>query len=265
MFYNHGGLVRWDLEGSQSGVVDVSSIGGMCDHFLFVSDNPHDIYRAYTRVTGRIFGVSEWVHMPWMGHHFGGVRTTELRRERLIDELVHYNKYGLTYGAMYAAGISSEGEEIQEIYDAYMAPLDLKLGTHLIPTVRKGKPEFNAVPPSERAEYFIMREDGSLFLSDHWFQSGCTYYDYSWPKVIDRSFRKGIHQIFTLDFGEQAPWDGILSAYPNLSGRESHNLYQYLYQRAAYLAHEEEHPNGDWMSFARSEARSRVPAALEGA
>lgn len=252
MFYNHGGIVRWDIEGSELGVMDITSVGGICDYFLFVGDNPYDIYRAYTKVTGRIFNVPEWVHMPWMGHHFGKADAWGGRHERLIDELVGYNKYGFTYGAMYAAGIGSSGKEIESIYEKYMAPLGVNLGVHLDPLVKLNKGELATASEEEIRENVIMRENGEPFVSDHAFQAGKAYYDYSSPIVIEKEFNGGIHKIFMLDFGEQAGWDAQLSAYPNYSGRESHNLYQYLYHRAAYLAHMKKYPDGDWMSFARS-------------
>jgi len=241
MFYNHGGIVRWDLEANQPGVVDVSSVGGLCDYFLFVGDNPYDIYRAYTRVTGRIFAVPDWVHQPWMGHHFGKADAWGGRLERLVDELEGYNKYGFTYSAMYAAGIPSSGKEIEDIYQKYMQPLGIKIGAHLDPMVKGGK-----------KDEVLLREDGTPWVSDHAFQAGNNYYDYSSLKVIANDFRGGIYQICMLDFGEQANWDTKLSAYPSYSGRESHNLYQHLYHRAVYLAMMEKYPTGDWMSFARS-------------
>ncbi|MBB5268742.1 TIM-barrel domain-containing protein [Algibacter amylolyticus] len=241
MFYNHGGLVRWDIEAGESGVVDISSIGGLCDYFLFVGDNAYDIYRAYTNVTGRIFEVKDWVHMPWMGHHFGNPLEFNSKPDRLIGEVRGYNENGFTYSAMYAPGISPGSNETLDIYKNEMEPLGVRFGAHLDPMVKNGN--INQV---------ILRSDGTPWVSDHAFQSGNNYYDYSLESVINKEFNGSLYKISMLDFGEQAGWDTALRGYPTFSGLESHNLYQHLYHRAAYISEMKKYPDGDWMNFARS-------------
>lgn len=250
-FYNHGGIIRWDLQDSQQDEVDLTSLGAGCDYFLFLGDEIEDVYKGYTAVTGRIFSVPEWVHLPWLGHHFG-TEEPGGREGRLEDELVNFHRRGITYGAMYAAGVSQVSRPSLRLQKKYFKPLEIKWGTHLSPTIKPHTANYKSLTEEQRENAFIKREDGSVFISDHAFQATARYWDFSLPEVSEISFEDGVQQIFMLDFGEQVPWDGMLANYPHLNGREFHNLYQLLYHKAAFEFHNKKYPEGEWMSFARS-------------
>ena len=103
--------------------------------------------------------------------------------------------------------------------------------------------------------YFLRRKDGSLFQSDMW-QSGNGIVDFTNPAArewyaekIRELCRTGVYSIKT-DFGERIPTDVVY--YDGSDPVRMHNYYTYLYNKTVYEAIEDVYGKGQACLFARS-------------
>ena len=215
----------------------------LLDLFLFVGDKK-EILRAYTDLTGRAQRPPKWAFGVWMGRNC--YRTQEevetvagqLRREQFPCDVMHID---WNYCKTYDYDFSFDTERFPAVSD--MAEQLLQKGIHLsvwqLPYIKE-----TASTYQEAAAHGLLAREQDGCTADAQAHEGII--DFSNPAAVEwyqeklkGLLRQGIRVIKT-DFGENAQ---ETYRYYAADGRDMHNLYPYLYQKAAYEACQEVHPN----------------------
>lgn len=223
----------------------------LLDCFLFVGGR-RQVLRAYTALTGRSALPPKWAFGVWMSRNcYQTQREVEdvadqLRRARLPCDVMHID---WAYCKTYDYDFAFDTERFPSV--AAMSQRLLKQGIRLsvwqLPYLKE---RADTYPEAAERGYLAVEADGRC--ADTQAHEGVI--DFSNPGAVrwyqeklKALLRQGIRVIKT-DFGENAQ---DCYRYAALDGRDMHNLYPLLYQKAAYEACQEIHPN-DSLVWGRS-------------
>lgn len=223
----------------------------LLDFFLFVGDKK-SILRDYAQLTGRSQLPPKWAFGVWMSRNC--YRTQEevesvacqLREEQLPCDVMHIDwDYCKTYN--YDFAFDRTRFPAVEQMSQRLLERGIRLSVWQLPYVKE---EADTYIEATTEGYLALEADGQV--ADTQAHEGVI--DLSNPKALawyqeklKGLLRQGIRVIKT-DFGENAQ---ECYCYHSVDGKDMHNLYPYLYQKAAYEACQQIHP-GDSLVWGRS-------------
>lgn len=223
----------------------------LLDLFLFVGDKK-SVLGAYAQLTGRSDLPPKWAFGVWMSRNC--YRTQEevesvarqLREQQLPCDVMHID---WDYCKSYNYDFAFDQTRFPSVEQMSQRLLDqgIRLSVWQLPYVKE---DADTHAEAASAGYLALEADGQV--ADTQAREGVI--DLSNPGAVawyqeklKGLLRQGIRVIKT-DFGENAQ---DCYRYHSVDGRDMHNLYPYLYQKAAYEACQQVHP-GDSLVWGRS-------------
>lgn len=223
----------------------------LLDCFLFVGKK-REILSAYTALTGRSALPPKWAFGVWMSRNCYQTQqevesvAEKLRREKLPCDVMHIDwAYCKTYDYDFAFD-SSRFPSVPAMADRLLKQ-GIRLSVWQLPYIKESAETY---PQAAEKGYLATEPDGRTADA----QAREAVIDFSHPGAVEwyqeklkGLLRQGIRVIKT-DFGENAQ---DCYRYYGMDGRDMHNLYPLLYQKAAYEACQAVHP-GDSLVWGRS-------------
>ncbi len=224
----------------------------LLDMFIFVEQDTRNILEQYTELTGKSQIPPKWSFGVWMSRNCYMTQkeieevAQKLRNEELPCDVMHID---WAYCKDFNFDFEFDTERYPDIPGMCRKLLDkgIKVSVWQLPYIKEASTIYK-----EAAEkgYLARHEDGSI--ADLEAHEGVI--DFSNPDAVSwyqeklrNLLKQGIRVIKT-DFGENAQ---DCYRYFSLDGRDMHNLYPLLYNKAAYEVCQEVHP-GDSLVWGRS-------------
>ena len=221
------------------------------DYFIFVG-NKKEVLNGYTLLTGQSALPPKWAFGIWMSRNC--YRTQEevesigkkMRDQKLPCDVLHID---WNYCQTFDYDFSFDTKRFPSV--TKMSKKLLKKGIHLsvwqIPYIKKSSPIYK-----EAAEKGLFATEDNDHIADS--EENEAILDFSnletvkwYQEKLHELLKQGIHVIKT-DFGENAQ---DCYQYRNMDGKDMHNLYPLLYNRAAYEICQQVYPN-DSLIWGRS-------------
>lgn len=223
--------------------------GPELDVFLIYGPDPVAILRRYCQLTGYASVPPRWSFGLWMSRCGYQNRAEvedvagKLRARDIPCDVIHLDPWWMGDPANWCglqwdeARFPDPAGMIQELGER-----GLRLCLWENPYVAESAPIFQE---GRRRGYFVTDEQGEPYLIRVWAEviPPVAVVDFTNPEAV--SWWQALHRpllqqgvaVFKTDFGEAAPEDGVY--HNGMSGREVHNLYPVLYNRAVFEVTEE--------------------------
>jgi len=262
LFLNHGAKSIFELGSYSTVAASIRVDSPLMDYYLIFGKRPTDILLGYLMLTGFPPIPPKWAFGLWMSRCWYFDRKT-------IEEVVE---------RMHSLGIPLDVINIDPAWlkdwpNRRQAACEFEWNEKDFPdpegflrelrekNVRVCLWENPYVPPGcdfyeegKREEYLVKNTDGEIAEPTHPMLSGMGIIDYTNPKAVEwvkqahrRLLRQGV-AAFKTDYGENIPEDAVF--HNGMTGREMHNFYPLLYNKAVYEVIKEVH--GEAMVYGRS-------------
>lgn len=268
-FWTTGGYgVFWNTTGRMTawvgsrGAADVqlAAEDDQLDTYVFVGD-PKTILDRYTTLTGKAHVPPDWSFGWWqskISYRAADEVLDVVRRHRQADlpmDVVHLDTFWFREDWRNDLTFSEERFPDPAAFLAELRDMGVHTCLWQLPYIPEGSPLFDELAD---AGAFVTREDGSLYdvriCYTPGFKGRVGIIDFTNPagvEVYGRWIRR-LHElgaaVIKVDFGEQAPLDGVY--HDGIPGPLQHNRYPLLYNKAiAEATHE---ATGEWIIWARS-------------
>ncbi len=255
IFYNTSRKIRCDLGATLSKANYTMVEGTILDYFLMEGDRPKDIIPAYHRLTGLPAVPPKWSFGIWMSKISYGTReevervAKQMRSRKLPCDVIHIDTDWFTENWVCDWKFDERKfPRVEEMIDKLHRD-GFKLSLWQLPYIERGKTSCEVYDEAAANGYFAAGPDGDLKfphgLIDFTNPEAVRWYK---EKLIKPLLRKGV-DVIKADFGESAP---AFFQYAGADGRDMHNLYALLYNKAAYEAAMEELGEEKALIWARS-------------
>ncbi len=214
---------------------------------LILGDSPKQILSRYTRFTGKPPLPPAWVFGPWKSRDWTAEdRSTvledvdEVRRNRLAGTVKLIDAAWEPY--LHSFTFAEDKFPDAEGLIRYVRSQGFRMVLWVAPWMVKYDPPSEAYEHCARNGYLIRNPQGEVYVhrlgNSPNFLGSCIDFTNPeavawWQEQIQRLVRMGVDG-FKTDFGEQVPADARF--YDGRTGRELHNIYPRLYNRATYEA-----------------------------
>ncbi len=218
--------------------------GPELDVFLIYGPEPADILRRYCDLTGYAPVPPRWSFGLWMSRCGYQDRNEveqvadELRAHDIPCDVIHLDPWWMGdpvnwCGLQWDTDRFPEPEQMIE----GLRERGLRLCLWENPYITKDTVIFEE---GRQKGYFIKNEDGEPYITRAWAElvPVVAIVDFSNPAAVEwwQSLHRPLIEqgvaVFKTDFGEGVPEDGV--CHNGMSGREAHNLYPLLYNRAVF-------------------------------
>ncbi|RJP67682.1 MAG: glycoside hydrolase family 31 protein [Candidatus Abyssobacteria bacterium SURF_17] len=262
LFLNHGSKSIFEL-GSYSAVGGSIWVDSpLMDYYLIIGKTPAEILMRYAQLTGRPPVLPKWALGVWMSRcRYLDRATVETVVERMRSLEIPLDVVNIDPAWLKAwVETTQPGCEFEWNTADFPDPDGFLRGLreHHVrvclwenPYVPGGTAFYEE---GKQKGYLVKKPDGSLAEPDHPLCSGMGLIDYTNPAAVEwvkeahrRLLRQGV-AAFKTDYGEGIPEDTVF--HNGETGREMHNVYPLLYNRAVYEAIEE--MNREAILFGRS-------------
>ncbi len=241
-FFNHSSIMNFWV-GSLSAVdLQVGIEDDFLDYYLFFGDLRH-ILHLYTGLTGRGCVPPAWTFGYWQSKisYQAAAEVLEIARQLRAHavpcDVIHLDTFWFDRDWFCDLKFAADRFPDPAGFLRELADLGFKVSLWQIPYIPEGSELFDELLA---VDGFVKTATGELHPNGFCFTKGFKgrvgIIDYSNPaavRVHQRHFRRlfelGVKVIKT-DFGEAAPVDGVY--HNRLPGRQNHNLYPLLYNRA---------------------------------
>lgn len=260
VFFNHSSLMQYWLGAMSAVDVQVAAEDDFLDYYIFVG-SIKQVLSWYTDLTGKGCLPPAWTFGYWQSKisYSSAAETLEIahkmREHGVPCDVIHLDTFWFEKDWLCDLQFAKDRFPDPAAYLKELAGLGFKVSLWQIPYIPEGSQLFDDLLA---VDGFVKTADGGLAPGGFCFTRGFTgrvgIIDYSNPRAVKvhqdyfrTLFRLGAKVIKT-DFGEAAPVDGV---YANgRPGRQNHNLYPLLYNRALFEVTKEE--TGDGVVWARS-------------
>jgi len=230
------------------------------DYYVFIG-SIKEVIAEYTQLTGRGVVPPDWTFGFWQSKisYSSADETLEIARQfrmhQIPCDVIHLDTHWFKEDWYCDLKFSEERFPDPKAYFEQMRQMGFKVSLWQLPYIPSGSALFAEL---EKANGFVKSKDGSIYNLGLCFTPGFKgivgVVDYTQPKAVKihqdaiaKLFKLGAKVIKT-DFGEGAPADGVYA--DGTPGREMHNLYPLLYNKAFFEVTQKE--TGDGVVWARS-------------
>jgi len=260
VFFNHSSLMTVWVGAMTATDVQVGAEDDFLDYYIFTGSIKQVLSR-YTDLTGKGSLPPAWTFGFWQSKisYQSAEETLEIARKMREHEVpcdvIHLDTFWFERDWYCDLQFAQDRFPDPAGYLRELAELGIKVSLWQIPYIPEGTQLFDDLLA---VDGFVKDANGDLAAGGFCFTPGFSgrvgITDYSNPAAVQvhqdyfrRLFRLGVKVIKT-DFGEAAPIDGV---YANgRPGRQNHNLYPLLYNKALFDVTKEE--TGDGVVWARS-------------
>ena len=279
VFFNHSSLMTCWVGSLSSGDIQIAIEDNFLDYFVILGDIK-EILSQYTDITGKGVVPPKWSFGYWqskISYKSAGETlkiARKLRENKIPCDIIHLDTYWFKEDWYCDLEMDKERFPDPEAYFNEMAKMGFKISLWQLPYIPEGSQYFEEL---KAVDGFVKTRDGEIYDTGIIFSrekriAACI--DFTNPKAVE-VYQKWIGRLLKLgakvikvDFGEQAPIDGI---YQNgKTGRRMHNLYPLLYNQAAAKITKEIHGIGfiwarsAWAGSQRYPVHWGVTAQLTG-
>lgn len=255
VFYNTSRKIRCDLGKTLSKANSIMIEGSLIDMFIMQGDSIKELLPLYLKISGQPALPPKWSFGLWVSKISYGTRNeveTVTKRMRQMDipcDVVHIDTDWFAENWICDWKFDENKFPDVDIMIKNLHKDGYKVSLWQLPYIERGNISYEVYDKAMEKGYFASCEDGSMH-----FPHGLI--DFSNPEavkwfkndLIKPLLRKGI-DVIKVDFGESAP---PFFKYANANGKDMHNLYALLYNRAVYEAAKEELGEEQAMIWARS-------------
>ncbi|HEY64655.1 MAG TPA: alpha-xylosidase, partial [Caldilineae bacterium] len=264
LFFHTTHRLRFDLgSGHHSSLSTVvESDDPVMDFFVLYGPSLQDVLSHYADLTGRAPVPPRWSFGLWMSKASYETRqeveevARRLRAEDIPCDVIHLDPAWLRPRRQADLIWNKEAFSNPPEFLSRLRDQGFKVCLWIHPWVPRDSEVF---PEAAERGYFARRPDGSIYYYAPTIPSDapnpCGIVDFSHPEAVawyQRLLRRLIDwgvAAFKTDFGEAIPEDAVF--HNGMTGREMHNLYPVLYNRAVYEALEAAR-QGEAVVWARS-------------
>lgn len=255
IFYNTSRKLRCDLGATLSKANYTMVEGRVLDYFLILGDGMKDIIPKYYALTGTPAVPPKWSFGIWMSKISYGTREEvervagKMRDGRLPCDVIHIDTDWFAENWVCDWKFDEHKfPQVEEMIDR-LHQQGYKLSLWQLPYIERGKTSYEVYDEGAKNGYFACSPEGDMRfphgLIDFTNPEAVSWYK---EKLIKPLLRKGV-DVIKVDFGESAP---AFFKYGGADGREMHNLYALLYNKAVYEAAREELGEENALIWARS-------------
>ena len=249
------------------------------EYVLFFEENPSDILKSYIKLTGKPKLPPEWVFAPWKS------RDNYYSTKDVLEDVDMMRKLDIPMSVLV---LDSPWETAYNDFNfnetqfsnykntiKYIHQMGNKLILWITPftntisniEVEGQKSKAENFEYADKNGYFVKDKDGNTMLIDWWKGTGGAI-DFTneratnwWKENIAKLVNMGADG-FKTDDGEYIPYNAVFSN--GLTGKDMHNLYSLLYNKATYEILNE--IKGEAIVFARSgwAGSQKYPAVWAG-
>ncbi|MDR0731235.1 MAG: alpha-xylosidase, partial [Treponema sp.] len=257
---NNPGRVSFEAASEVVSMVQFSVAGEMIDYYIIAGEDPKDVIRRYTALTGRPALPPAWSFGLWLSTSF----TTDYDEktvthfvngmaERQIPlRVFHFDCFWMKA----CRWVDFEWDQGQFPDPAGMLERlhgrGIKICVWINPYVAQKSPLFDEAMSKG---YLLKRPNGDVWQWDRW-QPGMGIVDFTMPAAaawysgkLKKLLDMGV-DCFKTDFGERIPPDAAY--YDGSDPQRMHNYYSYLYNKTVFELLEQERGKGEAVVFARS-------------
>ena len=256
LFLHNAGRSFWE-------VGNFSYVSGSCctedaamDAFFFFGDNPQELIRRYTLLTGRPRPVPDWVFGVWISRcqfenrdqaeeSMDGFRTRGIPADVVhLDPLWMRTHYYFRIGVDACDFVKNE-EAFPNLPDLWKKwrQNGFKTCLWVNPYLPEGTPIYEE---AATRGYLLRAIDGGLARLSHGEAVGMVDFfhpeAYEWWKEYLRTVLREGAAVLKPDYGDRVPENAL--THDGRTGRQIHNLYLFWFTRACYEAVEEVHGCG---------------------
>lgn len=255
MFIHTSRKTRCDMGAVLSKANYIMVEGKVLDYFLLIGENSREILTDYYNITGWPSIPPKWSFGIWMSKISYGTReevervAEEMRSRHLPCDVIHidtdwFKENWICDWKFDETKFPHVEEMIQELHKK-----GYKISLWQLPYIARGRNSWEVYDEGAKKGYFACDANGEIKfphgLIDFTNPEAVTWYK---EKLIKPLLRKGI-DVIKVDFGESAP---EFFKYAGTDGKDMHNLYSLLYNKAAYEATKEELGEENALIWARS-------------
>ncbi len=255
VFVNSAYLMDFDIGANNFDISNVFVEDSLMDVFLIAGPSMKDILYRYCTITGFAPKLPRWSYGLWMSRNSYENSdivmdiAKKLRSEDIPCDVLHLDTFWFEKDWVCDLEFSKDRFPdpvglIKELND-----MGYNISIWQLPYVHESLENFKT---GVKKDYFIKRNDGNTYMFD-WFGEMYALIDFSNGEAIDwyvsqikKVLKMGAVVVKT-DIAEGMPVDGI---YNSIDGREMHNLFPLIYNKAMFEAAKEIH--GEGIVWARS-------------
>lgn len=255
VFYNTSGKIRCDMGATLSKAGYTMIEGGVLDYFLMEGGSMKEMIPLYYRITGHPAVPPKWSFGIWMSKISYGTRAEvervaeKMRSSRLPCDVIHIDTDWFTENWICDWKFDEEKFPKVEEMIAKLHEQGYKLSLWQLPYIERGRTAYEVYDEGAKKGYFACNPNGDMQfphgLIDFTNPAAVRWYK---EELIKPLLRKGV-DVIKVDFGESAP---SFFKYAGARGKDMHNLYALLYNKAAYEAAREELGEEQALIWARS-------------
>lgn len=255
VFYNTSRKIRCDMSAAISKANSTMIEGEVLDMFLIEGRNMKDIIPYYYRLTGFPAVPPKWSFGIWMSKISYGTReevervSKKMRENDLPCDVIHIDTDW--FAENWVCDWKFDKKKFPEVERMieHLHQQGYKISLWQLPYIERGKISYEVYDEGIKNGYFAANSNGDMQfphgLIDFTNPEAVVWYK---NKLIKPLLKMGI-DVIKVDFGESAP---SFFKYAGKNGKEMHNLYALLYNRAVYEATKEELGEEHALIWARS-------------
>jgi alpha-D-xyloside xylohydrolase len=257
---NNPGRVFFEVASEVVGAVQFSTEGEIIDYYIIAGENPKDVIRNYTALTGRPALPPAWSFGLWLSTSF----TTDYDEKTVTHFVSGMAERNIPLRVFHFDCFWMKGcrwvdfEWDREQFPDPKGMLErlhargLKICVWINPYVAQKSPLFDE---ALEKGFLVKRPGGGVWQWDQW-QPGMGLVDFTNPAAaawysekLKKLLDMGV-DCFKTDFGERIPLDVVY--HDGSDPRRMHNYYAYLYNKTVFELLERERGAGEAVVFARS-------------
>ncbi|KAL9111778.1 MAG: hypothetical protein Q9227_003837 [Pyrenula ochraceoflavens] len=264
VFINNPGKVMLELQSERTTRVNIAIEGEHLEYFIIYGENPKDILRRYTALTGRPALPPAWTYGLWLTTSFTTSYSEDtvtgfldgFRDRNIPLSVFHFDCFYMKSYQWCDFSFDSEMFPDPASYIKRLKERGLKISVWINPYIGQASPIFQEAKSNG---YFIMRSDRqvpTVWQWDNW-QAGMGIIDFTNPAACEwyrshliRMVNLGVDS-FKTDFGERIPFKNV-RYHNNADPVRMHNYYAQIYNKLVYETLQNHHPRSESCLFARS-------------
>jgi alpha-D-xyloside xylohydrolase len=249
LYVNSAYLMDFDIGSNNFDYANIFLENDLMDIFLISGPSMKDILYRYCLITGFAPELPGWSYGLWMSRNSYENEdivkkiAADLRKHDIPCDVLHLDTFWFEKDWVCDLEFSKERFPKPESLMSDLADMGFTTSIWQMPYVHESLKNFKE---GMNNGYFVKKETGGVYMFD-WFGEQYGLIDFSnvdavkWYMDKIKSVLEMGAKVVKTDIAEGMPVDGI---YKNISGKEMHNLFPLIYNKAMYEAAEDVHGKG---------------------